>query len=55
MVVKPDAPIADTKTKLGRVNAAQTLDIARASRGKTIDRRDHPKSHGAIETGVSIT
>jgi len=51
VVVEPDAPIADTKTELGWVNAAQTLDIARASRGKTVDRGDHPKSHGAIETG----
>jgi len=51
VIVKPHAPIADTKPKLGRVNTAQCLDVASPGGGKPSNAGNNPQRHGAIEFG----
>jgi hypothetical protein len=40
VIVKADAPVANAKAKLGWMNAAQTLNIARAGGSETVDGAD---------------
>jgi hypothetical protein len=51
VVVETNAPITDAEAELGRVNTAQSLDIAGAGGGEAVDRSGDAQSHGAVERG----
>ena len=49
MVVKADPPITDAEPKLRRMYASESLHVAGAGLGKTVDGTRNTKANGAVE------
>jgi hypothetical protein len=51
MIVKADAPIADAQTELGRMNAAESVDVAGAGGGEAVDCGNDAEGDWAVQCG----